>query len=190
MSDILHLAVDDGRVRTLQVPAARLDPATQQVVDAEVDAARRAAFAEGEVSGRALAADDLARAVDAVSGALGRVHRELTEQRDQATAASLEVAHAAASVVLDRTPPADALEVLERVREASRILDAEAFTVAVHPDDAAVLEELPAIAGLRWVADASLPPGEARIETEHGGADLTRRALLDAAIRLLGEDGT
>lgn len=190
MSDILQLHVDDTEIRTLRVPGAVLDPSTQRVVDAAVAAAREQAHAEGVAAGRAMAAEHVERAATAITDAVGRLHGELVAQRDAATAASLDLARATAAAVLDRTPPSDALELFDTIRDAVGLLDADALSVRVSPDDHAVLDELPAIAGLQLVADPAMTAGEAQVDGRHCGAELTRVALLDAALDALGEAAT
>jgi flagellar biosynthesis/type III secretory pathway protein FliH len=187
LSDILQLRVDDSVTRTLQIPGAVLDPSTQRVVDAAVASAREEAFADGVEAGVAMAADHIERAASAIVGALADVHTELIAQRDAATAASLDLARATASAVLDRTPPSEALELLDTIRDTVALLDADELSVRVNPDDQLVLGELPHIPGLTFVADPSVATGEATIDGRHGGADLTREALLDAALAALGE---
>lgn len=186
MSEILHLELDTSATRTLRRPEAVLDPATAAVVDTAVAAARDEAHAQGREAGRREAAASLGQAATAVTGAIAALHEELRTQRDAATAASLDVARAAAGAVLGRTPPDDALEVLERVRAACALLDAEVLEVRLHPEDHAAIGEL-ADDVVRLVADAAVAPGEARIDGAFCSTDLRRAALLEAALTVLGE---
>lgn len=184
MPEVLRLDVPDGERRPLLRPRAELDPATTAEVERRVAAARNEAYAEGERAGRAHV-DKLAAAV---TRAAGGVRDELVAQRAEATRASLALAEAVAIAVLDATPPAEALEVLNRVAEAAEVLDDDPIIVHLNPADHAALAE---VAGtdprLQLTADASVAAGEARLAGRFGGAEVTRQRLLAAAMELLGE---
>ncbi len=187
MSDILRLDVDESDVRPLRTPAAVLDPATSAVVDQVVAAARAEAYAQGEAAGRAAAVAELGVVNEGIEASLQALHSALHEQRAETTAASLQLAEAVATAVLDRTPPAEATEIAARVREAISHLDPDELRVAVHPEDHALLAVDGLPQGAEWIADPSLARGEARIAGPYGGAELTRAALLQAALSVLGE---
>lgn len=188
MSDILRLKVDETRIHALGAPPPVLDPTTAAVVDQRVAAARAEAFAEGESAGRRAAVEQLTVLKEGIETALANLHEVLQQQRAEATRASLVLAEAVAAAVLDRTPPDEADQLLERVREAIRHLDPDDLQIAVHPDDHALLAADDAPARGSWIVDATLARGEARIAGPYGGAELTRAALLDAALQVLGED--
>ena len=188
MSDILRLEVDETQIHALGAPQPVLDPTTAAVVDQKVAAARAEAFAQGEAAGRLAAVEELTALKDSIEAALTGLHDVLQQQRAEAARASLDLAEAVASAVLDRTPPDQAREVVERVRQAIHYLDPDDLQIAVHPDDHALLAADGLPAGGSWVADTTLARGEARIVGPYGGAELTRTALLDAALEVLGED--
>jgi flagellar assembly protein FliH len=182
LPELLRLPVADG-VHTLVAPAPVLDATTAAVVDRAVAAARAEAFREGEAAGRAAAVDAADRAATAVVGALDGLHQEAVAQREEACRAVLELAVDLAGDVLGRTPPDDALAVLDRVRAVVAMLDDDPLEVRLHPEDhAALLAAEAAVGGrLRLVADPQVVPGDARVTGTWGGAELTRRALLAAA---------
>jgi len=184
LPEVLRLDVPDGERRPLLRPRAELDPATTAEVERRVAAARTQAYAEGERAGHAAARAQL----DVVAAAFGRARDELVAQRSEATRASLALAEAVAIAVLDATPPAEALELLSRVAEAAEALDDDPIVVHLNPADHQILAEV-AVADprLQLTADTSIPAGEARLAGRHGGAELTRQRLRQAAMELLGE---
>jgi flagellar assembly protein FliH len=190
LPEVLQLSVADDAVRTLPAPGVVLDArsadAVERAVEAALDDARAQAFREGEAAGRAATVE----AAERGAAALTQLRHELADQRAAATAASLELATAVAAAVLDRTPPDDALLVLERVRRAVALLDDAPLQVHLHPADHAVLAGMVLPPGVEPVADPSLGSGSARLRGAHGGAELTRSALFAAALEALGEDHT
>ena len=188
MPEVLRLDIPEGATRCLGQPRAALDPATTAEVERQVAAARQQAYREGERAGREAARSELASVVAAVEQAAGAVHADLAAQREEATRASLALAEAVATAVVGATPPTDALALLARVEEAAAALDDDPIRVLLSADDHAVLADTPVSdARLELVADPRLAPGQARLEGSFGGADLTRRALLAAALEVLGE---
>ena len=188
MPEVLRLDVPAGVSRPLVQPRAALDPATTAEVERQVAAARAQAYAEGERAGREAARAELATTVAAVERAAGAVRAELEAQRAEATRASLALAEAVATAVVDATPPAEALALLGRVEVAATALDDDPIRVALSAADHAALADAPlGDRRLELVADPRLQPGEARLEGSFGGADLTRGALLTAALEVLGE---
>lgn len=185
MAEVLHATGDTMDVRSLAAPAAIVDPATARLIDATVAEATARAHQDGEAAGRQAAMQEVAQAVAAVRDGLDRVTAELTAQRELALTADLELVSAVAEAVLERTPPDDAMDVLDRIREAVDLLDADAIQVRVNPQDHAVLTEHTDDARLQLVADPAVERGEATIGTPVAGAQLTRRALLDAALRVI-----
>ena len=188
MPELLRLDIPAGVTRSLVQPRAALDPATTAEVERQVAAARAQAYAEGERAGREAARAELATSVAAVERATGAVRQELDAQRAEATRASLALAEAVATAVLDVTPPPEAHELLTRLEEAAAALDDDPIRVVLSAADHAALADAPlGDRRLELVADPRLQPGEARLEGSFGGADLTRRALLTAALEVLGE---
>ena len=192
MPEVLRLDIPAGATRCLVQPRAALDPATTAEVERQVAAARAAAYQEGERAGREAARAELATAVAAVERAAGAVRTELETQRAEATRASLTLAEAVATAVVDATPPAEALALLARVEEAAAALDDDPIRVSLSAADHAALSAASSDASigdrrLELVADPRLQPGQARLEGSFGGTDLTRRALLTAALEVLGE---
>lgn len=187
MSDILRLPVATAP-RRLRSPEAVLDPTTAAVVDQAVAVARDDAYVRGCADGRATAQAELDQLRSSIEVAAAALREELDAQREEAVVASVELARTLANMVLERTPPDDASHVLSRVQTALALLDADEIEVALHPQDHAVLADEAAPPGVRWVADASLAPGDARMRTPFGGAELTRAALLDAAVAVLAGD--
>jgi flagellar biosynthesis/type III secretory pathway protein FliH len=186
LPDILRAEVGD-EVRRLSAPTPVLDPATAAIVEATATEAEARGFREGERAGRAAAEAAAQRGAGAISGAVQALHDEIRGQRAAACEATLEVAEHLARAVVGRTPPDEALDVLARVREAIAALDDERFEVRVHPEDEAALAGHLDDARLRLVADPSMSPGDARVAGEWGGAELTREALLAAALAGGGE---
>ena len=173
MPEVLRLDIPEGATRSLGKPRAALDPATTAEVERQVAAARAQAYREGERAGREAARAELAQVVAAVEQAADAVRADLAAQREEATRASLALAEAVATAVVGATPSPDALALLARVEEAAAALDDDPIRVVVSADDHAVLSEQPL--------------GDPRLEGSFGGADLTRRALLAAALEVLGE---
>lgn len=189
MPEILHVPDEVTASRPLRAPSAVLDPMTAAIVDQAVAEAEERAHREGEIAGRRAALEETQRAVHAVQVSLDAVRAELEAQRQLATDNNLEVIRAVAQAVLDRTPPDDALCVLDRVRRAVEALDADRLEVRLNPADQQVLAEHVHDERLDLVADASVAVGDAVIGTAVAGAMLTRQALLDAALRALAEEG-
>lgn len=188
MPEVLRLDIPAGASRCLVQPRAALDPATTAEVERQVAAARAQAYAEGERAGREAARAEVATALAAVERAAGAVRTEIEAQRAEATRASLALAEAVATAVVDATPPAEALQLLARVEEAAAALDDDPIRVVLSPGDHAALSEAPlGDRRLELVADPRLQPGQARLEGSFGGAELTREALLAAALEVLAE---
>jgi flagellar assembly protein FliH len=190
LPDVLRTHVAGAEVHRLRLPRPVLDPATSVVLDEAVERARAEAFEEGRAAGRAENSADLGRAATAVTGAVDALRAELATTRTEATRASLELARRIAVAVVDGTPPPEATEVLARVRDAIALLDDAPMRVQLSPGDADRLEGARLDGGVELIADPTLRPGEARIAGPCSGADLTRSALLDAAIELLGDEAS
>ncbi|MFA9446415.1 hypothetical protein [Egicoccus sp. AB-alg6-2] len=182
MAELLRVAVADD-VRTLAAPSPVLDPATAVVVEQAAAAARAQGRAEGEAAGRRTATD----AAMQLGGRLDALLQELLTQRAAARAADLELAARLAAAVLDATPPTSALHLLDRVRDAAAVLDDDPLEVRLHPDDEAAIASAPRDPRLHLVADPSVAPGDAVLTGAWGGAELTRAAMLDAAVALHAE---
>lgn len=186
MPEVLRVAIDDGAPRVLVGPSAVLDPATAAVLDRALAEATAAAYREGEAAGRLAAVEDARAAAARLHEALAGILAELDERRREATRASLELARLAACAVLDRTPPDDACAVLERVRAALDVLDEEPVQALVHPTDAPGLAA-GADRRIEVVADPTVAPGDVRLRGRTCGAELTRAAMVEAALEVLGE---
>lgn len=179
MADVLRLTVSDD-ARVIGAPAPVLDPATYAVVEQAVAAARAQAYAEGEAAGRQAASAAASTAVVALGARLDALVEELATQRRTAAQVDVALAVELATEVLSATPPASALEVLDRVRDAATVLDDDPLAVHLHPDDHALLADAPLEARLRLVADPSVGRGDARLVGAWGGAEVARAALLEA----------
>lgn len=188
MSDILRLPVHDAAPRSLRQPDAVLDAATAAAVDRAIAAARDEAYANGRADGRAEASAHLEQLRQCIATTGDELRSELHSQRGDAVAANIELAQRLATAVLGRTPPDEPAQILERVRAALTFLDAEDIEVALHPDDHALLSTDDPPAGMRFIIGADLAPGDARVTIPNGGAELSRAALLDAAVAVLAED--
>lgn len=186
MPEVLHDHPTVERVHTLRGPAAVLDPTTAQVLETAIAEATDHAYREGEAAGRAAAIDAADRAGAAVAGALDALHTEVRAQVGTATQINLAFAGEVAAAVLERTPPDEALAVLDRVHRAVEALDELPLRVRLHPDDHAILAGNTPDA-LELIADASVAPGDARVVGATSGAELTRQAMLAAAVDVLGE---
>ena len=188
MAEVLQVDVDAGASRTLGVDELALDPATTRIVERAVAEAHERGRRDGEQQGRAAVSEQLAQLGSTVQSVVEAVRAELAAQRQEATRASLELARAAASAVLDATPPDDALALLERVRAAIELLDDDPLRVRLHPEDHAVVTEAAdGLDGVELVADQRVQRGEATVTGPSAGAELTRDALLTAALEALGE---
>lgn len=189
MPEVLTVDVDAAATRSLGVDELAVDPATAGVIERAVADAREQARREGVAEGRAQAEQELRALGAAVRGAVDELRFELAAERERVATASLELARAAATAVLDRTPPDDALAVLQRLRAALDLLDDAPLTVRLHPDDHAVVAD---VAGdldqVELVADPRLGRGEATVAGPSSGAQLTRTALLEAALAALAEE--
>lgn len=183
MAELLRLTVDDT-ARTLAAPTPILDAVTADVVDRAAAAARAEGhaqgYAEGEAAGRVTAAETAAR----LAAQLDALLTELLAQRAATRDADLHLATQLATAVIGATPPASALEVLDRVRQAATVLDDDPLEVRLHPDDVAALDGAAHDSRLRLVADPSVAAGDAVLTGAWGGAELTRAAMLDAAVAL------
>lgn len=188
MTDVISLPVADT-VRTLAPPAAVLDPAMADLLATAVAEAEARGRREGEVAGRTATLSALDSTVAAITAALQTVHAEVVAQREAACEASVELATAVAREVVAAVPPDAATVVLDRVRAAAASLDDDPLEVRLHPDDHALLADAPVDARLRLVADPALAPGDARVAGRWGRAELTRSALLEAALAQLTAEG-
>jgi flagellar biosynthesis/type III secretory pathway protein FliH len=181
LPEVLRIEVADG-VRRLGAPDPVLDPAMASVVAAAAADAEARGYREGERAGRGAAEAAAQRGAAAIAGAVQAVHEEIRSQREAACRATLEVAERLAREVVGRTPPDDAMVVLDRVRQVIAALDDDRLEIRVHPDDEAALAGHLDDARLQLVADSSVAPGDARVLGAWGGAELTREALLAAAL--------
>ena len=127
------------------------------------------------------------RALDALAAAAAALHRAVlpvvTDAQDTLVASALDLAETIIGTELAN------LQLSSRTALA-RALDGApetgAITVAMHPDDLAALPAGAARAGVTFAADASLRPGDAVAEYEHGhvnarvadAVDRARAALL------------
>ncbi|MEX2503416.1 MAG: hypothetical protein WD378_01120, partial [Egicoccus sp.] len=75
----------------------------------------------------------------------------------------------------------------ERVREAATVLDDDPLEVRLHPEDHAALHDAPRDPRLVLVADRTVAAGDAALRGAWGGAELTRGAMLEAAVALRSE---
>lgn len=187
MPEILRTAVLGAR--PLVEPRPVLDPVTQRIVDEAVAAAEARGFAAGEAAGRAAALGAMQQAADRVTVAADRVCAEVADQRREMVAVSLELAEAAATAVLSVAPPPEARAVLDRVREATDLLDDDRLELRTGPADAAMLQEAVADPRVTVVADAHLADGDVEVVGAWGRVDLRRERLVGAALALLTETG-
>ena len=188
MAEVLEVDVDAGASRALGVDELALDPATTRMLEQAVADAHERGRREGEQQGRAAVSEQLAQLGAAVRADVEALRADLAAQREEATRASLELARAAATAVLDATPPDDALALLDRVAAAIELLDDDPLRVSLHPEDhATVTEAVGEIDGVELVADRRMRRGEASVTGPSAGAEVTRQALLTAALDALGE---
>jgi flagellar biosynthesis/type III secretory pathway protein FliH len=181
LPEVLRIEVGD-EVRRLGAPDPVLDPAMAAIVESSAAEAEARGRREGERAGRAAAEAAAQRGAAAIAGALQAVHEEIRSQREAACRATLEVAERLAREVVGRTPPDEATVVLDRVRQVVEALDDDRLEIRVHPDDQAALAPHLDDARLHLVADASVAVGDARVLGAWGGAELTREAMLSAAL--------
>jgi flagellar biosynthesis/type III secretory pathway protein FliH len=181
LPEVLRIEVGD-EVRRLGAPDPVLDPAMAAIVESAAAAAEGHGYREGERAGRAAAEAAAERGAAAIVDAVQGVRDEIRSQREAACRATLDVAERLAREVVGRTPPDDAMVVLDRVRQVIDALDDDHLEIRVHPDDEAALAGHLDDARLQLVADPSVASGDARVLGAWGGAELTREALLAAAL--------
>ncbi|MTV27345.1 hypothetical protein FTX61_18280 [Nitriliruptoraceae bacterium ZYF776] len=186
MPEILRTAVL-GEQRTLGSPRPVLDPVTQRVVDEAVATAEARARAEGEAAGRAAASAALRDAADRVAAAVAELRAEVAAQRTTMVAASLELAEAAAGAVLGASPGPDARALLDRIREATDLLDDDRLELRVGEQDASALTGADLDPRVTLVADPRLAAGDVEVVGPWGRADLRREALVAAAVAVLAD---
>ncbi len=189
MPEVLRLEISEDVGAPLGSPTPVLDPPTARLVEQAAADARRQGRREGERTGRAAAEQAAKGLLDAVRS----IQAELADQRAEAVRATAELAQLLATAVLDATPPPDALALLDRVRDTIAALDDDHLEVRLSRDDHAMLtadESVFAGQRLTLVPDRTLTPGEARIVGTFGGAELTRAALLAAAMDVLAGGAT
>jgi len=189
LPEILHRAAADETPRRLAVPTAMLDPATEQVVAERIAQAAEEAWRDGYEKGNT----DGRAAVNATTTTLrthlGQMLTELRSQREVATAVHIDVARSLATAVLGATPPDSANTVLTRIGDALALID-DTVTVYLHPDDAAAVGTAISDDNVTVATDSRLGLGEVRINGLHGGAQLTREQLLNAAAEAWSASGS
>ncbi len=185
MAEILRQTIS-GEPHRLVQPRPRLDAVTARHVDELVTEAEARGRRAGEAAGAGAARVAAQRAATAVIARLDDVAEALGAHRRELTAASTELARRVCDAVLARTPPDEASAVLGRVQEAVAALDEEAIEVRLNPDDHAVLgEAVLADRRLALVADGAVARGDAVLAGRHAGVDLTRAALVEAALAVV-----
>ncbi len=192
MPDVLRHAPPAPAPHRLSAPSVHVDPITERHLEHRIEVAERDAFARGEQAGRAAAEQAADRAARAIVAAIDRWTEEVREQREAATARNLDLVALVSRAVVGASPPTSANLLADRIRTAVDSLQAPDLTVHVHPQDAdavrVALDADPSTTVLHVVADARRSPGDAVVEGGHCGARLTRDALLQIAIELVGEE--
>jgi flagellar assembly protein FliH len=181
LSRLLHRPAMDAAPRTMGTPEPALDPFTRR----RVDEAAAEAYERGRADGRREAVEQARAAAEQAANRVGAAVREavdvavaeLGELRRSEALADTELACRIAEVVIGREPHDGGQALLDRCREALAALDDVPLKLRVNPDDSELLAtQLVTNGDLQLVEDASLAPGEARIQGRWGRADLTREA--------------
>ncbi|MEX1164358.1 MAG: FliH/SctL family protein [Nitriliruptor sp.] len=194
MSRVLVDTILDAGPRQLSAtPRDRFDPVVRDLVAQARAEGYDEGLRTGLVRGEAEALEATRLQVDQLSRSLTTAFEEARRcagvERDAMVAAAAELAIAVAAVVLDREPHDGGTGLLERVRATLEQLEDPAPVVRVSAVDAEVVTV--ALADLRSVeveTDATLRPGEARIEGGWARADLTQAAAFTAVRRALDVD--
>lgn len=173
---------------TVRVPdPTDIDPVVRAHVEQATADAYEIGFREGMAAGRREAytqADAIAEVIrDAARDAAAR----LAEARAARGAEVVELALAIAEQVIGHEPHDGGLVLIDRLQAALESLDDEPLRIMVHPEDAAAVER--GVAGARHVRvehDATLAPGEARVEGPWSRAELTFAGAMDVVRGVLG----
>ncbi|MBC7552212.1 MAG: hypothetical protein H7269_15255 [Cellulomonas sp.] len=179
------------------VPAVHVAVAPPVSADAH-SAALGQAWSDGVAEGREQARGELAGAATAAAerGADALDRLAVLSSQQQATAisdASRAVLAAALDIaewILRQELSRDSKALLHRLEDAAgRLLPATGLEVAVSPADEAMVRVWATRRnGTTVIPDAELAPGDARMRTEAGQADVTVAAALRVACELLGVD--
>lgn len=154
------------------------------------DEAFQKGFAEGVESGKAAAAERVAR-LDELLRALAKPFDDLD---DTVETQLVELAMAVVRQLFHREIRVNPSHVIGVVREAIQLLPTASRNVQVHlhPDDAALIRETltPAEGELAWmvVEDPLMAKGGCRVSTENSNIDASAEARLNALIRSIAGD--
>jgi flagellar assembly protein FliH len=169
--------------------------------EAEAEALREAARAEGYEAGRAEALAALAPASEALQQAVGAMTAEAAECADRLEAHAVDLAIQLAEKVLAGTLAVQPERVVEAVRGALRgILERERITILVNPDDldivrdsiADVLGSLGGVEHCEVQAERRVGRGGAVVRTPEGDIDARLETKLQRAREVIEsalEDG-
>ena len=188
LSSVLRQPVVALERQAVAVPdPTDIDPVVRAHVEQATADAYEVGFREGMAAGRREAyaeADQLAVTIrEAARDAAVR----LAEARAARAGEVAELALAIAEQVIGHEPHDGGLVLVERLRAALEDLDDEPLRILVHPEDVAPVER--GIVGARNVrveADATLAPGEARVEGPWSRAELTFAGAMEIIREVLG----
>ncbi|HJK92757.1 MAG TPA: FliH/SctL family protein, partial [Polyangiaceae bacterium LLY-WYZ-15_(1-7)] len=151
--------------------------AIREAAEGEAERRRAEAEAAGREAGRAATAAALLEAAAVRDRALGDAEEEL---RRLAVAAAERLVHAELALAPERIRDLVG-GLLERARRAGD------RRLRVHPEDAPLLDGLPALAGAERIHDPALARGDVILETELGRLDGRLEVRLEALRRALEE---
>jgi flagellar biosynthesis/type III secretory pathway protein FliH len=172
--------------RVLKADAIRLSdaPLLGDAGEAErrqqIEDAYRAGLDDGRRAGEEAAGLALAQAATEVAAAVREAADRVAQQRAADAAAIAAIGFDVARWILGRELSDDVAAAVDRVQGILAELPDDVVHVAVHPG---LIEHITAD-GVE--ADASLAPGEARVELAHGTADLTFAEAFRRAADALG----
>lgn len=172
---VLHDVDVVAAPRAISPPASIDDPAVQALVQRSVEAARVAGMQEGLAQGRAQADQAAASLAASIERAVHQAAASSAAIADHLAARITGLAVEIASrVVADLDPSGTGI--VARVDEALHVLDDRPLVVHVHRDDLALVQAA-CPPEVEAVVEASLQPGEARIEGRWADADLTWNSI-------------
>lgn len=188
LSSVLRQPTLAAERATVAVPDPfAIDPVVRASVERATTDAYERGFAEGMAAGRREAYNEAQELAELIRGAARDAAVRLAEARAARATEVVELALAIAEQVIGHEPHDGGMTLVERVRATLEQLDDEPLRVLVHPEDVSPVER--GIVGARNVrveADATLQPGEARVEGPWSRAELTFAGAMDIIREVLG----
>ena len=174
----------------VELTASNLDPlaAYGWDVQAFANAQHEAGRQDGMRIGYELAMADQHQLATIVQQAVAAAVVEMQRVRSVDAQAVVVLALEIARTVLGHEPSDGGVAIARRVRDAMAVVDDRPLVLSAHPDDAQRLRDaLSDVDGLDLVADASITPGDARLQGRWSSAEINRSAAWKAVERTLGQ---